>query len=211
MYNHSKNSVVQKQHSGSESVACGTRKHTRWGSNGGFHPPKPQVQCMVWSACAVQLLLAAQPEDEPSHTLQPWRSLHQMTAFVIPSLSRGTAQWTLPACLPKHAMYSCLIWTNLKCESPAWQQGLREHKWLHEVSALQITAVETANTAFPLVQYSKQGPLLALTSLPHYAQPSARAVLGQHTGNEVEDYCGSAIWHWIKSPNSSFPSWGPAL
>lgn len=115
------------------------------------------------------------------------------------------------ACLPKHATYSCLIWTNLKCESSEWQQGLREHKWLHEVSALQITAVETADTAFPLVQYSKQGPLLALTSLPHYAQPSARAVLGQHTGHEVEDYCGSAIWPWIKSPNSSFPSWGPAL
>ena len=32
-----------------------------------------------------------------------------------------------------------------------------------QLTALQITAVETAGAAFPLVQYSKEGRLLALT------------------------------------------------
>lgn len=64
-----------------------------------------------------------------------------------------------------------------------------------QLTAPQITAVAAADAAFPLVKHSSEGPLLALTSLLRYAQPGARAILGQHAGHEVEDCCGSAIWH----------------
>lgn len=64
-----------------------------------------------------------------------------------------------------------------------------------QLTAPQITAVITADVVFPLVLQSKEGPVLALTSLLQYAQPSARPALGQNAEQEVEDYCGSDVWH----------------
>lgn len=124
-YTRSRKSAVQKQHSGSNSLVP-VVPESRQDKEAMVVFTLPSQKYMVKEGCAVELLLAAPQEDEPSSTLQPWTRLYQTTAYIIPSLP---GDCTVDSAHDK-TTYSGLICPSLASESPEWQQGLHEHKWL---------------------------------------------------------------------------------
>lgn len=119
-----------------------------------------------------------QPEDEPSHALQPLRDFMQLQPLQSLPLPR-TEQQTLPSW--QNTKY-VLDWSGPNLQVEPWRDN-RDCKNTNGYNKFQFTAPQitaTAGAAFSLFQYSKEDPLPTLTPFLLYTQLSARAVMGQH-------------------------------